>query len=213
MGKGPEARNILERHFAVLKSRYVLTDPALHCVIEPLETCAVSLSTEDSRRVARLLFLLPTGIRKCDAEDPTIVLGSGSVMGATLTDGELSYEYAVRAVENSVRDQYASMCAELLNLLSFDWTVGKSYGGWPMRHDSEIVKLFDRKHEEVFGYPAGHRFVHGGIEVGYIVTAIPDMDAIAINLPMANAHTTNELIYIDQVRDFWTLFQTILAEK
>ena len=213
IGKRAEAQKILDQHFSVLKNRYVLTDPELRCVIETPETCAGTLSEADSRRVIGLLFLLPTGIRKCDAEDPSIVLGSGSVMRAALTNGELSYEYAVRAVENDVRDQYAEMCAELLRLLSFDWTVGKRYGGWPMRHDSEIVKLFDRKHEEVFGYPAGHRFVHGGIEVGYIVTAIPDMDAIAINLPMANAHTTNELIYIDQVQDFWTLFQAVLAEK
>ena len=211
--KKAEARRILERHVSVLKKRYALTDPDLLCEIEPLETCAAALSEEDSRRVIGLLFLLPTGIRKSDAEDPRMILGSGSVMEATLTDGALSYEYAVRAVENDVRDQYTEMCTELLRLLSFDWKIGKSYGGWPMRHDSEIVKRFDRTHEEVFGYPAGHQFVHGGIEVGYIVTAIPDMDAIAINLPMANAHTTKELIYIDQVQDFWTLFQTVLAQK
>ena len=82
-----------------------------------------------------------------------------------------------------------------------------------MQHGSNIVALFDRKHEEVFGYTPGHRFVHGGIEVGYIVSAIPEMDAIAVNLPMANAHTTNELLYLDQVPDFWALLTAVLAEK
>ena len=67
----------------------------------------------------------------------------------------------------------------------------------------------------IFGSSSGEATGSGIIisEVGYIVTAIPDMDAIAINLPMANAHTTNELIYIDQVQDFWTLFQAVLAER
>ena len=82
-----------------------------------------------------------------------------------------------------------------------------------MQPGSALVALFDRKHEEIFGYPAGHRFVHGGIEVGDIVAAIPDMDAIAINLPMENAHTTNELLYIDRVPEFWALFTAVFAEK
>lgn len=82
-----------------------------------------------------------------------------------------------------------------------------------MQPGSQLVALFDRKHEEIFGYPAGHRFVHGGIEVGDIVAAIPDMDAIAINLPMENAHTTNELLYIDRVPEFWALFTAVFAEK
>ena len=39
------------------------------------------------------------------------------------------------------------------------------------------------------------------------------MDAIAINLPMANAHMTSEVLYIDQVPDFWALVTAALADK
>lgn len=212
-GRGREAQERICRHFDVLKKRYQLTDPKLCCTTEPVEGIETALSEADSKRVIGLAFLFQTGIRKCDGENPFVILGSGAITETTLIDGHLSYEYAVRAVENSVRDQYTEMVTEMLQLLEFDWTIGKSYGGWPMKQDSEIVKRFDRIHEDVFGYRAGHQFVHGGIEVGYIVTAIPDMDAIAINLPMANAHTTKELIYIDQVPDFWALFQAVLAEK
>lgn len=212
-GSYVQAKAVLEAAFTVLNQRYVLTDPNLCCRIEHIGHCGKVLSEANSTRVKDLLFLFRTGLRKCDAEDPSIILGSGSIMKACLTDGSLDFAYAVRAVEDNVRDQYGEMTEQMLRLLGFDWKIGKRYGGWPMKHGSEIVALFDRKHEEVFGYPAGHRFVHGGIEVGFVITAIPDMDAIAINLPMANAHTTNELLYIDQVPDFWALLTAVLAEK
>lgn len=212
-GKGAEAEKILAEAFSVLKKRFVLTDPNVRCVTSPLENGFKALSEADSRRVIDLLFLFRTGLKKTDAEDQSIILGSGSMLKACLTDGYLDYEYAVRAVEDNVRDQYAEVSGEMLRLLGFEWKVGKFYGGWPMKHGSPIVELFERKHKDVFGYLPGRRFVHGGIEVGYIVTAIPDMDAIAINLPMANAHTTNELLYIDQVPDFWALFTAVFAEK
>ena len=212
-GTCARAKAILETAFKTLNQRFVLTDPDLCCRIENIGHCAQALSDADSARVKDLLFLFRTGLRKCDAENPSIVLGSGSMMKVSLTEGYLDFAYAVRAVEDNVRDQYGEMTEQLLRLLGFEWKIGKRYGGWPMKHGSEIVALFNRKHEDVFGYSPEHRFVHGGIEVGFIVTAIPDMDAIAVNLPMANAHTTNELLYIDQVPDFWALLTAVLAEK
>ena len=212
-GSYTRAKRVLETAFAALNQRYVLTDPNLCCKIENIGNCTQALSDTDSTRVKNLLFLFRTALRKCDADNPSIVLGSGSVMKADLTDGYLDFSYAVRAVDDNVRDLYGEVTEQLLRLLGFEWKIGKRYGGWPMQHGSNIVALFDRKHEEVFGYTPGHRFVHGGIEVGYIVSAIPEMDAIAVNLPMANAHTTNELLYLDQVPDFWALLTAVLAEK
>jgi di/tripeptidase len=212
-GQYAQAKKILETAFAAVYSRYTRTDPDLSCRIHREEGCVQALSEADSVRVKNLLFLLRTEMRKCHGEDPTIIMGSGSLIKAAMTEGFLDFEYAVRAVEDSVRDQYGEHTEEILRLLGFPWTIGKHYGGWPMQPGSQLVALFDRKHEEIFGYPAGHRFVHGGIEVGDIVAAIPDMDAIAINLPMENAHTTNELLYIDRVPEFWALFTAVFAEK
>ena len=212
-GSYADVKKVLETAFAAANKRYVLSDPNLCCQIKRTGNCADALSEADSIRVKDLLFLFRTGLRKCDAEDPSIILGSGSIMKVCLTEGYLDFAYAVRAVEDSVLDQYAEATAEILRLLGLEWSIAEQYGGWPMQRGSELVALFDRKHQEVFGYSAGHRFVHGGIEVGHVIAAIPDMDAIAVNLPMAHAHTTDELLYLDQVPDFWALLTAVLAEK
>ena len=49
--------------------------------------------------------------------------------------------------------------------------------------------------------------------MGVILGAIPDMDAVGMLPSMANAHTPKELLYIDQVPDYWRLITAILAEK
>lgn len=213
VGRTSEAEELLRQAFAKVKKRYAATEPNLDCSIEWLEGDVNVLSERDSRRVLDLMLLFRTGIKKCDDVDQTIVMGSGSMVKMALKAGKLDFSYAVRAIEDDVRDIYGETVCEILRLLGFEWKLEKLYGGWPMQSGSKIVELFDRKHQELFGYLPGHRFVHGGIEVGFISSAISDMEAIAMNLPMANAHTTNELLYLDQVPEFWQLLTAVLAAK
>ena len=55
--------------------------------------------------------------------------------------------------------------------------------------------------------------VHGGIEVGMITGAIPDMDAVGYAPTSRGAHTTEERLYISEVEPYWELMKAVLAEK
>ena len=77
----------------------------------------------------------------------------------------------------------------------------------------DMVALLDKVHQAVFGCLPGHQYIHGGIEVGVIAGAIPQMDAVGMLPSMANAHTPKEVLYIDQVPDYWKLITAVLAEK
>lgn len=210
----PAVTDILTKEFEAIKSRYSRSDPSLVCEIamEHRGECA-ALSERDSLRIAKLLYLLRTGAKKRDADDPAIILSSAAIAAAKLAQGKFSLSYAIRAVEDTEKAVQGHIAEELADLLQFPTAIAKGYPGWPKSVHSEIVPLVDRVHQRLFGAPPAHQYIHGGTEVGVVLGAIPDMDAFGAIPSMANAHTTRELLYLDQVPDFWCLITAVLAEK
>lgn len=200
--------------FPLIQKHYAQTDPALRLEITT-DFCAHSqaLSQYDSMRVAKLLYMLRTGTKKRDAENPAIVLTSGVIGAVKLECGQFHFDYTVRAVADYEKSLHSAIVEETLRLLNFSGRIGKDYPGWPKRPNSQMVDLVDKVHTHIFGHQPGHQYIHGGIEVGVILGAIPDMDAVGMLPSMANAHTPKELLYIDQVPDYWRLITAILAEK
>ena len=68
-------------------------------------------------------------------------------------------------------------------------------------------------HLQLFGEPMQIERVHGGVEVGIITGALPDMDAIGIAPTARGAHTTYEYLLNDQVMPYWQLVTAVLVEK
>ena len=206
--------DILTKGFNTVKSRYSQSEPDLSCEFA-IEDCKESraLSESDSLRIAKLLYLLRTGAKKRDADDPAIILSSAAIAAVNLLQGFFSLSYAIRAVKDSEKAVQGRIVEELADLLQFPTVITKSYPGWPKSAQSEIVPLVDRVHQRLFGTPPAHQYIHGGTEVGVVLGAIPDMDAFGAIPSMANAHTTRELLYLDQVPDFWRLITAVLAEK
>ena len=203
-----------ETKFEEIRTRYALTDPNLQCEITVLPcTEADAVSETDSQRISKLLYLLRTGVKKSDAENPEIILTSSVIELVNLKDGQFRLHYSVRAVEDQEKSLHGNILKETLHLLGFSMRVSKDYPGWQKRRNSAMVDLVDRVHERVFGYTPGHRYIHGGVEVSIVVGAIPEMDAVAALPSMANAHTTKELLYLDQIPDYWKLITAVLAEK
>lgn len=208
------AAGAIRKAFENVKTRYRVTDPAVH--LELTEEGAVdsnAVSPQDSMRIAKLLYLLRTGVKKHDAENPSIILTSTVIGAVQLEQGQFRFDYTVRAVEDADKSLHSALLSETLRLLGFSMRITKDYPGWPKADHSEMVALADRVHTRIFGYAPGFRYIHGGVEVGVILGAIPEMDAIGMLPSMDNAHTPKELLYIDQVPDYWQLITALLAEK
>ena len=208
------AAEAIRNTFEKARIRYRLTDPALRLELtqEICQNCN-AISQSDSMRVAQLLYILRTGVKKHDAENPVIVLTSAVIGAVKLEQGHFRFDYSIRAVEDHEKALHGAILKETLQLLRFSMRVSKDYPGWPKRPHSEMVNLVDRVHQRIFGDVPGHQYIHGGIEVGVILGAIPEMDAVGMLPSMANAHTPREVLYLDQVPDYWRLITAILAEK
>jgi dipeptidase D len=55
--------------------------------------------------------------------------------------------------------------------------------------------------------------IHGGVEIGIIAGAIPDMDAVGYAPTSHGAHTADEYLLISTVQPFWDVLTDVLSKK
>ena len=211
-GRTEEARELLEKSWESIRRRFTVSDPDMCCTVTP---CSVktALRPYDSRRLIDLLYLFHTGAHKHHGEDPSIIVASSSIRPFTMEEGRLHLPYAIRSMDDSVAELLLGRSAVTARLLGFALQVLDRYPGWPTAPHSPLRERFCRIHRELFGYDIAIENVHGGIEAGVILGAIPDMDAVGISPTATNAHTTDEILHLKEVQPFWDLFTAVLAEK
>lgn len=211
-GRGAEAKALLEKSWQSIRRRFTETDPGMDCAVTGC-TVESALRPSDSRRVIDILYLLHTGAHKHHGEDPGIVVASSSIKPFVLREGRLRLPFAIRSMDDSVAELLLGRSSTMAKLLGFELQVLDRYPGWPTAARSPLRELFCRKHRELFNGEITIENVHGGIEAGVILGAIPDMDAVGISPTATNAHTTDEVLHLREVQPFWELFTAVLAEK
>lgn len=202
----------IKTRFAALKEQYRQVDPNWELTLTP-EAEQFALTEEDSNSVFFALGLLHTGATRMDENHKDTVLTSGQIKAFALQDGKFHLNFGIRAASDTDGAQLfegyqKQLQAKALNLQAFD-----RYSGWPEDPESKLRQQFLDMHQKLFGCEMEIERVHGGIEVGVLKGAIPDMDAVGIAPTARGAHTTGEYLLIDEVAPYWQLLTAVLAMK
>ena len=206
------AKQLLEQRFEEIRSIFADRDPDLKLTVSAgtAETCT---SPEDAARIITALRLLRSGPLRLGESDPRNTITSASMMPSYFRDGELKISYHVRSANDADMDAEYRKAAALARLLDMDLETTDRYTGWPERPGSAFLEKFVDAHQRICGFPARIECIHGGVEVGPIVGAIPDMDAVGYAPTARAAHTTKEYLDIDEVEPFWLVLKDVLASR
>ena len=202
----------LPDRFAQLKTIYQTTDPGWQLEILPAQA-DTALSQEDSADLVFALSTLRTGQFRCDGNRPQTILTSGQLRSFSLEQGALAIDFAVRSACDADQDLLFARYQQQLQRLGLRLVENRRYSGWQELPDSRCRQSFEAMHKKLFGCDIEIERCHGGIEVGILVGAIPDMDAAGLAPTARGAHTTGEYLLIDEVMPYWQLVTAVLAEK
>lgn len=208
----PDIQARLQARFAALKTIYQNTDPDWQLEIAPA-VAQRALSAQDSANVILALSMLRTGQFRCDGNLPQVIMTSGQIRGFCLENGHLQIDFAVRSACNAEQELLFFRYQTLLKGIGMELTELSRYSGWQENPDSQLRQQFLDMHQKLFGCPLQVERIHGGIEVGVILGAIADMDAIGLAPTARGAHTTGEYLLIGEVMPYWQLLTAVLAQK
>ena len=83
--------------------------------------------------------------------------------------------------------------------------------GWNPDDQSLITPLTAGLYAQILGHEPQIKVIHAGLECGLIKQSHPDMDIVSIGPTIKNAHSPQEMVYIDSVATYWQLLTQILA--
>lgn len=210
------AEDCMNDRFALIKGIYKNSDPDLALAITEAGCGAEStaISAEVSGKVAQCLLYLETAMYRSHYEFTQSPVTGGSIYFAELTaDGQFSVDFSVRSsINEDLRLKFKKYVLQM-KMLGLDLVEYDSWLGWVEEPVSPLRDALLDAHSELFGYDMAIGRGIGGIEVGAIKTAIPEMDAVAFAPFSKGAHTTSEYLSVSQVQPFWDLLKKLVLIK
>ena len=67
-------------------------------------------------------------------------------------------------------------------------------------------------YKEMFGSEPKIEAIHAGLECGFFLGKIPELDCVSIGPDMKDIHTTEEMMSISSVKRMWEFILKVLAE-
>lgn len=199
----------VQRLAAEWKAAFGAFDPNLALALEPAEAQPV-LSAADARAVVGLLLAGPHGVEAMSPDIAGLVQTSTNMGLVEMHADRVEVCFLTRSALDVSKRALAGRIAGIAALAGFEVSGSNGYPGWKPEPRSEIVKLVDGVHEELFGKRMIVKAIHAGLECGLIGEKYPGMEMASIGPSMWDVHTPEEHVSIPSVQGFWKFLVGIL---
>ena len=206
-------RSRLEEAFAMLARIYMDSEPDIHIEISSAPLPAMAATEDVSKRLAQVLRILRTGKYHTDPNDPGLVLTSAAFTLLNLEGSHLIFKWQTRSFSDDDQMLVFERMAAVAQAFGFTLKIADVYSGWKENPHSPFREKLMRVYKSLYGEDMHIERVQGGIEVGPIVGAIPDMDPIGMMPSCGGAHTTNEKLQLLKLPIYWKTMLALMADK
>ena len=131
---------------------------------------------------------------------------------ATVATSEDAVEIATsqRSPIESSKRAAARMVATVFGFAGFEVEQSGDYPGWKPEPGSDIVRVAQAAHQDVFGKQAELIAMHAGLECGVIGEKHPGMQMISFGPHIVDVHSPSERVKISSVGPFYRLLTGLL---
>lgn len=191
--------------------RQQLQEPGLTVDMRSVEPAAEAITAADSKKLAHLLFSIPTGVLTMSNAFPGKVQTSRNLAVVAQGNGKVDVLVSLRsfvaadiaAVETELREMAESVGASV--------QVSSAYPSWEPNPDSRLLSVTKEAFEQVLNREPIVEVVHAGLECGVISAKVPGMEAVSFGPKITGAHTPEESVYPDSVKSTWKLLVEVLG--
>ena len=157
-----------------------------------------------------LLIALPHGVEAMNYDIEGLVETSNNLatiaMDETAAKIGTSTRSSIKTALQALRDRISAAA----RLAGAEVVENEPYPGWMPNVDSDLLKVFQGVHKEVFGEEPKTIAIHAGLECGIIGEKFPGMDMVSLGPTLEAVHSPEEKIYLDTVERFWDYLLEIL---
>ncbi len=197
---------------AEIKNELSAIDGEFFIEITPAGVPERAFSVELSHRIVNTLRVLADGVLKMSYKVEGLVEYSRN-LGVIITKGD-TVEFLIhdRSGINAQLDETCREITALAELAGAKVDFGGRYGGWDFAAVSPLRDSYAAAAEKVTGKPIKIESIHAGLECGFIVDRIPDMDIIAVGPDMIGIHSPDERLELNSVETIFKIIVEVLSK-
>lgn len=203
---------IVEEADKIFKNEYVFSDPNVQLEVKELEGKPGHVFTDAFlESYLSLISLVPYGPLKINREID-LVIQSNNPGVVKIDDDKMTVVCAVRSSIDSLIGDFVDKMEHLGALTGFQVEASSFYPGWEYAKESYIRDVSTKVFKEEYGRDPQVMAIHAGLECGFFLGKMPDMDAISIGPEMYDIHTPDEHLSISSTERTYDLVKAILKE-
>lgn len=197
-----EFLEIIEREFPMLKN--------LEIKIER-QRIDYYYDNKFNQDILDFILLLPTDTIILSNSFENVVDASNNVGEIYIDEDTLIVISDIRANYDSQRTFLTDKITRLSEICKFDYKIWGSYYSWPYKKDSKIRELALDIYKNNYDNPKV-KPIHAGLECGYFVEKIKDLDIISIGPNSWDFHSPDEAFSIQSLNKFYNILVEILEK-
>ena len=210
-----KAEQILVTLQQTLRTEYRVSDPGITLAIsqctEPAEATEGCFTQESAQKVISAMLLVPYGVLHMSCDISGLVETSNNIGVIETTAEGVSMDCALRS---SVYSRRLFACAQIEALAAalgakVEFTHG--YPGWTYNPDSPLLAAAIAEYRQLYNEEPTVEAIHAGLECGFMMEKIPDMDIISYCGRIYDAHTPNEHLSISSLEKVWKYTLSLLS--
>ncbi len=168
------------------------------------------LERSSQQTLLHLLLAIPHGVEAMSYDIAGLVETSNNLAQVATSDKEVVIATQSRSSMGSafqaLRDRIRA-AGELAGAVVVE---DSSYPGWKPNLESELLRVTQRVHRDLFGREPEAKAIHAGLECGIIGERYPGLDMISFGPHIEHPHSPDERINIPSVATFWKLLVGVL---
>lgn len=201
--------DIISSYRQELKTAFSSTDPDLDISVESIDSI-YALSTEDTRKIAKLLAGMPDGIFSMSEEIDGLVKTSSN-LGILKTENDVLYLLcSLRSSDESEKKSYSDTVLAHMQAYGLNAKKSEEYPAWEYLKESPLRNIMCEVFEKMYQKPPVTEAIHAGLECGIFCGKIKGLDCVSFGPDMLDIHTPKERLNIKSVQRTWEFLQAVL---
>ena len=197
----------------ILKTEYATKDSGIFVKVTVKEVGTFDAVTkEDSEKTGKLIFLLPGGVQAMSGDVEGLVETSLNMGQLSMKKEQINLGFSVRSSIESAKYMLVEKLYALTESFGGNCKSTGDYPGWAYRVDSPLRDSMTKIYTEMFGKAPKIEAIHAGLECGFFLGKIPELDCVSIGPDMKDIHTTEETMSISSVKRTWEFILKVLEE-
>jgi len=205
-----DLKSLVAAYEAAVRSDLGSFDAGLRIAAEPAARPEQVIANADAAVIAGILASQHHGVLAMSPDVPGLVQTSTNLATAATSQDAVEIATSQRSPIESSKRAAARMVATVFGFAGFEVEQSGDYPGWKPEPGSDIVRVAQAAHQDVFGKPAELIAMHAGLECGVIGEKHPGMQMISFGPHIVDVHSPSERVKISSVGPFYRLLTGLL---